>query len=591
MKFNLTLTRRYVLYLAGIIAVLLFSSLFITSTVVRSSFTNLFGQRLTKCRDVLDQYTDLQQLQTLRKLEAVLTSPRFLAAVSTGDSGTIHRETPTYKGILEAEFMIIVSDVGQIVYSSKKMEEAEQETLKPYVLENRHEKHAEFVNLGGTIYELLISEIITNDGYYLGKLIAGSRFSDNTTSDLRNLTGFEVFFSRQGHILAKSESRLTNSLADTPGFFADDALIQKEIRKIELNEEEIMYLALPSSYANATVTFAGSLDESIAPIMSQVKLFLMTLTVIGGLAALFAIYVFTKRRIGRQVDLLVAAADHIAAGDMDFELKSFSNDEFGYLVREFEEMRSRLMTGRKELEKAHEQRLASERLATTGKFVAGIIHDLKNPLAVIRSSTELMQFKGPSDEKVIRHCQNINKQIDRMVDLTRDVLDFCRGKIRLELKQCHLKDFFKEVREFHDPSFKKAGILLNCSGIETVFVNLDASRFRRVIDNLLNNAREALKPGDEVTIKWVIDRDKLEISVSDNGPGIPEEIRDTLFEPFVTSGKENGTGLGLAVAKKIIEDHGATVEVESETNVGTTFRIALPIQLVETAKPDMTAVI
>ena len=109
---------------------------------------------------------------------------------------------------------------------------------------------------------------------------------------------------------------------------------------------------------------------------------------------------------------------------------------------------------------------------------------------------------------------------------------------------------------------------------------MDGSRFRRVIDNILNNAREALKPGQSVTVRWSVDSKAVAIEIEDNGPGIPESICATIFEPFVTSGKESGTGLGLAIARKIVEDHGGAISVESQSGVGTRFMITLPSTLV-----------
>jgi signal transduction histidine kinase len=590
MKINISLTHRYVIYLASIIAVLLIGSLVITSTVVRSGFTELFSQRLSKCADVLEQYSQAQKLIAMRKLEAVLTSPRFLAAVSTADSGTIRRESPTYRGILEAEFMLIAGQNREFVYSSKALDSTLLMRLHEITEENQSGWHVDYIVVDSSVYEVLCSEIVTNDGVLLGKLISGIRFSDAVTSQLRNLTGFDAIFSSEGLVFGSTDSRLTRLLAAAPGFFAKDSLQQNSITKCVVAGEELIYLALPSSYANATITFVGSLDAYLSPIMKKVRIFLIALSTFGGFAAIMAVYAFTKKRIGRQVDALVSAAEKIAAGDMNFRLDPLSNDELGFLAKEFEEMRSRLVANRVELEKVHEEQLASEKLATTGKFAAGIIHDLKNPLAVIRASTELMQMKAAADPKISRHCENINKQIDRMVDLTRDILEYLRGNTRLELQSVNLGQFLNEVLEFHKESYKKSGISVATVGDLTINMQIDPIRFRRVIDNLLNNAREALKPGDSVTIKWSKGQDKLELNILDNGPGIPEKIRNTLFQPFVTSGKESGTGLGLAVAKKIIEDHGAVISFKSETGVGTVFMIQLPIELVELTRLEPLAV-
>ncbi len=561
----------------------------ITSTVVRSGFTELFYQRMKKCGEVLEQYSQLQKLQTLQKLETVLTSPRFLDAVATGDYGTIHRDIPTYKSILDADFILISDRENYLIYSSQKIDPAISKELASMSESNAVGISINYIIIGSIVYEMLRSEIVTNDGVMLGQLISGTRFSSAVAAHLSNLTGFDVLFSRDGVIFGLTDSRLTDKIAKSDDFFDNDKLVQKTIAHKVLFGEEIIYLAYPSPYAKVTVTFVGSLDEYLSPIMKRIRLLLIALSAIGGIVAVLAVFLLTKRRIGRQVDALVVAAEKIAVGDMKFKLIPMSNDELGFLAGQFEQMRTRLMANRVEIERAHEESLTSERLAATGKFAAGIIHDLKNPLAVVRASTELMQMKYGDEPKVAKHCLDINNQIDRMVDLTREILEYSRGNTQLELRAVNFGEFFNEVVEFHSAAYKKGGISLVTEGETGLTVNIDPNRFRRVIDNLLNNAREALKPGNRVTIQWIRGFDKLEITVSDNGPGIPENIRANLFEPFVTHGKENGTGLGLAIAKKIIEDHGAKISFNSKIGIGTTFKIELPTALIEAATGEMAA--
>jgi len=107
MKSDMTLTRRFVLYLAGIISILLIGSLIVTSAVVRSAFSELFSQRLSRTRQALARYSEVRELQAVQKLKTVLTSPRFLAAVATKHNETIQREMPIYEGILGVEFLVI----------------------------------------------------------------------------------------------------------------------------------------------------------------------------------------------------------------------------------------------------------------------------------------------------------------------------------------------------------------------------------------------------------------------------------------------------------------------------------------------------
>ena len=583
MKSDMTLTRRFVLYVAGIISVLLISSLMVTSAVVRSAFTDQFSQHLSRSRQTLARYSEVHELQAVQKLRTVLTSPRFLAAVATKHTETIQREMPIYEGILGAEFLAIRDRDRELVYSTENINKEYKRQLNALPGTNTASVIVEYFNINQNLVEIVCSDIYTNDGFFLGQLLFGSSISRALTTELKELTGFDVFISKDGKVLGQTKSRLTQIINANKDFFDSEHIIMHEISEAVIEGEKIISLSLPSSYTNATITFVGSVDEHIAPIMSQVTLWLIGLTVFGGVISLLSIYTLTKHRIERQIDVLVTAAERIAVGDMEFEVVPQSTDELGLLAGRFEQMRLRLISNREALEIAHREKLNSERLATTGSFVAGIIHDLKNPLAIIKSSTELLQLIFKDHQNALKHCFNINNQIDRMVSLTRDILEYCRGKTRLEMQQIRLAEYFDELIGFHRQNFKKAGITIDCSGERDVFVNLDRQRFRRVIDNILNNAKEALKPGDKVVVKWAKLTDKLRIEISDNGPGIPEEIVDKLFDPFVTIGKVGGTGLGLAITKKIVEDHGSEIYVESEPGKGTTFTIDIPVQLVDQA--------
>jgi signal transduction histidine kinase len=108
----------------------------------------------------------------------------------------------------------------------------------------------------------------------------------------------------------------------------------------------------------------------------------------------------------------------------------------------------------------------------------------------------------------------------------------------------------------------------------------DPERMRRVIDNIVNNAREVSSVGDTITFRWSRwEESDIRIEVADEGPGIPPELGDRLFDPFVTGSKEGGSGLGLAIARKIVEDHGARLDVESTPGGGATFVVRLPEKL------------
>jgi signal transduction histidine kinase len=224
-----------------------------------------------------------------------------------------------------------------------------------------------------------------------------------------------------------------------------------------------------------------------------------------------------------------------------------------------------------------EQLLRSERLTILGTMLSSIVHDLKNPLAAITSSVSYLEQKAP-DAFTKSAAQIIKSSADRVVLLTEELLDFARGTARLS------------------PTWTTSGRLLDLLEIEILeqvrrtpisveVVNrtkdsfwIDEMRVTRCLANVVKNAREAMRDRGKLRLEFA-DRDRgLLISVTDSGPGIPEEIRGQVFEPFMTYEKRTGTGLGLSIAKSCVEAHDGKINFETQPGAGTTFFVWLPRQ-------------
>jgi signal transduction histidine kinase len=224
-----------------------------------------------------------------------------------------------------------------------------------------------------------------------------------------------------------------------------------------------------------------------------------------------------------------------------------------------------------------EQLLRSERLTILGTMLSSIVHDLKNPLAAITSSVSYLEQKAP-DAFTKSAAQIIKSSAERVVLLTEELLDFARGTARLS------------------PTWTTSGRLLNLLEIEileqvrrtpiSVEIEnrskdsfwIDEMRVTRCLANVVKNAQEAMRDRGKVGLEFA-DRDGgLLISVTDSGPGIPEEIRGQVFEPFITYEKRTGTGLGLSIAKSCVEAHDGKISFETRPGTGTTFFIWLPKQ-------------
>jgi signal transduction histidine kinase len=222
-----------------------------------------------------------------------------------------------------------------------------------------------------------------------------------------------------------------------------------------------------------------------------------------------------------------------------------------------------------------EQLLQSERLTILGSMVSSIIHDLKNPMSAILSSVEYLEKIGPS-ESVRQLAEIIRSSAIRMVEMSEELLGFARGKVTLRPRLTSVGRLLALLEEEILTQIRSSQIRLVVRIDEAGPLTLDETSLMRCLTNIIKNAKEALGEEGTITIQMRDVGSQLDISISDNGPGIPELIKGRIFEPFVTYGKKHGTGLGMAIAKSTVEAHGGRIWLDSETGKGTTFHVVLP---------------
>lgn len=249
----------------------------------------------------------------------------------------------------------------------------------------------------------------------------------------------------------------------------------------------------------------------------------------------------------------------------------FTDDDVKVLTLIASQIASTVASRRRRDEKEKE-----DRLATIGQMIAGILHDFKTPFSVISGYVQLL---ADTDEGERRHeyADRVLNQIRELNQMTREMLKFARGDSRILLRRVLINAFMDDVRELLETEFSDRNIELTMDIAYRGEAHMDPVKIKRAILNLARNASDAMPEGG--TVRLHVDRieDRLRILFEDSGQGIPLDIRDHLFESFVTRGKAEGTGLGLAVVKKIVEDHCGTITFESTLDKGTTFFIDLPI--------------
>jgi len=254
-----------------------------------------------------------------------------------------------------------------------------------------------------------------------------------------------------------------------------------------------------------------------------------------------------------------------------------SNDSF---VSELRGRNEELTIANRELLAAQKKLVRQERLSSLGKFSSMIIHDLRNPLSVIKGYGDMLELKleGQSEE-LRRYAGQIKREASRLSGLTGEWLDYSRGEIRLAYSAVTMDHLFDLLKDSIGARLAAKGITVNWIVQYEGAVLLDLDRMTRVMLNILDNARKACERGGTIQVSAAVDDGKLILSVVDDGEGMDAETLKHIFEPFYSTSDRGGTGLGMHIVKSVVDAHHGEVEVNSVLGEGSQIVLTLPLRI------------
>jgi signal transduction histidine kinase len=409
------------------------------------------------------------------------------------------------------------------------------------------------------------------DNKLLGFLVIGYEIDDTVAAQVSRVAASQVAF-YYGDMIVRStlspahEAELSRFVAagSAPAAPEPQQVVLGDERflgaslELAANKEPSVRLSVLKSYDQAT----GFLDS-----LNRLLLAVGLTAVLGGSALVF----FISHTFTRPLGNLVAGVRALGRGDFHYRLDARGGDEVAEVTAAFNRMRDSLLKTQQEL-------LEAERLATIGRMASSVSHDLRHSLAAIVANAEFLCESRLSTDQREELYQEIRIAVNQMTELIESLLEFSRTRESLRRTYGSVKESVDRVVQAvrAHPRFHPVVITVRQEGNGSGW--FDTRKLERALYNLLLNACEATNGSDpriSVELREVLGG--IEIRVSDNGRGVPESIRDKLFEPFISLGKENGTGLGLTVVQKIIQDHGGDVGVEKTSGDGTVFLITLPI--------------
>jgi signal transduction histidine kinase len=267
------------------------------------------------------------------------------------------------------------------------------------------------------------------------------------------------------------------------------------------------------------------------------------------------------RVAGRNVALPVAVATELAFG------------AFGFFLGRAAESRAAERRSLEALASLQSRLLAAERLATVGQVASRIAHEVRNPLAIIRS---VVQNLGESAEAESRRtCEQVLEEIDRLSRVTSSLVGLSRP-LRPRIVEIEARDVVSRVEWLSRRLLDGRGVGLRVeAGPERARVRADPDLTCQVLLGLVSNAAEASDDGGTIDIAWEESPGEVVFAVEDHGPGVPPELREKVFDPFFTT-KAEGAGLGLAVAREVVEAQGGRIDLERSKRAGARFALHLP---------------
>ena len=226
-----------------------------------------------------------------------------------------------------------------------------------------------------------------------------------------------------------------------------------------------------------------------------------------------------------------------------------------------------------------QDRIRSDRLTTIGRMISTIVHDFRNPMTSIRGYAAMIEEMdiGPVRRKECAHL--VLEETERMSAMIDEILEFTSGGTpRLRRKRVPVEDLVARLRRQIDRDLGERGVTFLAELAFPGIVIVDADRMVRALLNIAANALDAMPSGGTLTVRSQARGEHVELELRDTGHGIAPELLPRIFEPFFTHGKPRGIGLGMAITRKIVEDHGGFIDLASRVGEGTCFTIALPAE-------------
>ncbi len=469
------------------------------------------------------------------------------------------------------------------------------------------QERADIVRVGGKLYDVVSIPTMDPDGDLNGALTVGSEIGTDVADELSRFTHSQIVLLADTKVAASTiPAADARSLVDLSNDIFQDS---KEggpmiIRKQTIAGEHYYCSGGCLVSLNGAKPLCYLLLYSYEQPFRALQTTQQILLLASGLAILLGstIVCILVGKVTRPLRELRDNVEAVGRGDFSRRVTVRSQDECGELAQVFNQMTENLKNSREQLEttvdtlkNTQAQLIQSEKLSGIGGFIAGVAHELNNPLTSVMGFAELLE-KSDVGPMYKRHIEIIHKSAQRCHKIVQALLSFARRRAP-ERKVVSINGLVESAHEILQYQLRTSNVeLIMKLDPALPQATVDPHQLQQVLVNLITNALQAIEsyqPNGRIKVTTASKGDTIQLIVQDNGPGIPEENLSKIFDPFFTT-KEvgKGTGLGLSLCYGIVKEHGGTITPRSRPGEGTTFTVELPVAhnevietIVETPQP------
>lgn len=590
---------------------------FVVTRLVASSIEERFVNRLKEASQVTADSIARRERKHLENLRTMIFTTGASEAVAAKDKDKLY--DLFYPILLNSRLDILsVMDAQGQEFFSLGFDQATSRYIQSSgldlsnfapvrkILEGRTDETGDkFIGIGETNFGLgffTTAPVPDSSGKLAGVVMIGT-YLDNLVADAKKESLADVaLFKQDGTLMAttliKPEEGFGELEQAAQGLDLNQGSIIKEIK---LYNRDYRIIFSPFIVRNEQLGWAGSVlsSEYVTSAEATSRMtFALIFTI--GTAAVIVIGYLLSQSIARPILKLRTVSQEVAAGNLNQTVSIQRDDEIGELASAFDQMTLQLRERTEEaarlyaetvqrnkelasinarLQSMQLQLIQAEKLAAVGQLTAGIVHDVKNPLAVIKGLAELMLGNEHSPEE-LHNLTVIHESAVKANAIVTDLLKFAR--------QSTPEKKFQDLRETVEASLRLTAYLSRKANIEVikdlpdhpVLMWYDSQQLEQVFINIINNAIQAMTDRGVLRVSMVRSDNTVAIAFQDTGIGIPPENLSRIFDPFFSTKPEGqGTGLGLSVSYGIISNHNGHIQVESSVGKGSTFTVILPIDL------------